>query len=201
MTMVIFERARLPATPWKNGGGVTREIACVPPQSGMHDFDWRLSIAHIACDGDFSVFEGVDRVITLLEGAGVQLHSPSGGVEHRLDTPGSPFAFPGDVPVHARLLAGDCHDLNVMTRRGVCRAEVSVLKPGDVLATCTAGLLLALQGSWRLDAKGLGPESAASLNVAADSGVWWHQEMLTWRAQSPHTDAALLTVRILPATP
>ena len=73
-----FTREALTATPWKNGGGVTREIVCQPPGAGMDAFDWRVSIAHIASDGPFSAFAGVDRIITLLEGAGVRLHSTDG---------------------------------------------------------------------------------------------------------------------------
>jgi environmental stress-induced protein Ves len=39
-------RARdVPATPWKNGGGVTREIAVHPQGAGFDDFVWRLSMA------------------------------------------------------------------------------------------------------------------------------------------------------------
>jgi environmental stress-induced protein Ves len=78
----------------------------------MQNFDWRISIAHIASDGDFSVFAGVDRVITLLEGGFVQLSSAYGSVLHALDTPLQPF---GDAKVRGSLLDGDCHDLNVMT--------------------------------------------------------------------------------------
>lgn len=59
--------------PWKNGGGMTRELVCQPPDADMDSFDWRVSIAHIASDGPFSSFSGVDRIITLLSGGGVHL--------------------------------------------------------------------------------------------------------------------------------
>jgi environmental stress-induced protein Ves len=71
-----------------------------------------LAIAHIVSGGEFSVFAGVDRVITLLEGGFVQLSSAYGSVLHALDTPLQPF---GDAKVRGSLLDGDCHDLNVMT--------------------------------------------------------------------------------------
>jgi environmental stress-induced protein Ves len=99
MPIHLFERAQLRATPWKNGGGVTREIACHPPQAGMQNFDWRISIAHIASDGDFSVFAGVDRVITLLEGGGVQLSRSAWPFAERglprLECDGAPRRVPG----------------------------------------------------------------------------------------------------------
>ncbi|WP_290687994.1 MULTISPECIES: HutD family protein [unclassified Haematobacter] len=105
--------------PWKNGGGLTREIARAP-ETG--EFDWRLSMATVAEDGAFSTFPGVDRTLTVLTGAGIVL--TVAGREARL-TPGVPFAFPGDVPAASRLLAGEVTDLNVMTRRGRVSHEVT----------------------------------------------------------------------------
>jgi hypothetical protein len=43
--------------PWKNGGGVTREVAACYPQGGDgQDFLWRVSIATVAGNGPFSHF-------------------------------------------------------------------------------------------------------------------------------------------------
>jgi environmental stress-induced protein Ves len=100
---------------WRNGGGVTAEIAVVPDAG---EFDWRVSMAEVASDGAFSVFPGVDRVLTVIAGDGLTLE-----IDGRPAAPGhEPFAFPGDVPCFARLTAGPITDLNVMTRRGRCRA-------------------------------------------------------------------------------
>ena len=71
MTFERFALQDLPGTPWKNGGGITREIVCWPPGSGLDDFWWRASVATIDAAGPFSAFPGVDRTIMLLEGAGV----------------------------------------------------------------------------------------------------------------------------------
>ena len=54
--------------PWKNGGGVTREVAAFPDGAGFDDFLWRISMAEVRADGPFSVFPGVDRVLAVLEG-------------------------------------------------------------------------------------------------------------------------------------
>ncbi|MGO2464335.1 MAG: HutD family protein, partial [Serratia proteamaculans] len=43
MSLTRFDFASLPVTPWRNGGGETREIASWP--LGAQDFDWRASIA------------------------------------------------------------------------------------------------------------------------------------------------------------
>ncbi|HZF82215.1 MAG TPA: HutD family protein, partial [Burkholderiaceae bacterium] len=39
-----FKLHELPVSPWKNGGGSTREILCWPPGADMHGFDWRVSV-------------------------------------------------------------------------------------------------------------------------------------------------------------
>ena len=93
-----FDRAQLVATPWKNGGGVTREIVRRPLGANMESFDWRVSIAEDSVNGEFSRFPGVDRVIVLLEGESCALDS----VNHRVDTPLVPFSFSGDEPIGHR---------------------------------------------------------------------------------------------------
>ena len=48
MSATRFALADIVPTPWKNGGGATREIACWPPGTGLDSFDWRISVATIA---------------------------------------------------------------------------------------------------------------------------------------------------------
>ena len=48
MSLQFFDLATVPATPWKNGGGSTRELACWPLGAGMDAFGWRVSVATIA---------------------------------------------------------------------------------------------------------------------------------------------------------
>lgn len=179
--------------PWKNGGGTTREIVCRPPGTGMDGFDWRVSIATIAAAGPFSAFPGVDRVIMLLEGAGVRLHARASGVDHRLDTPLLPFAFAGDVALDCDLLGGPSTDFNVMTRRGKLRAEVQVLHAAGNIDPAGRGLLLALLGPWHLQT-----EVEPSLTCEAGTGVWWTSTMQGWQATPQTHDAALVVVRLLP---
>jgi uncharacterized protein len=110
--------------PWKNGGGMTTEIAVSPVGAGFSDFEWRVSMAQVAADGPFSQFPGIDRSLALLDGAGLDLDVAGRGmIEVR---PGGPPAvFPGDVAAASRLLAGPITDLNIMTRRGKWRHELS----------------------------------------------------------------------------
>ncbi len=186
MALHRFDIASLPATPWKNGGGVTREIVCSPTGAGMEGFDWRVSIATIDKAGPFSAFADVDRVIMLLEGAGVHLRSRHGRIDHFLDVPHVPFAFGGDVALDCELLAGTSTDFNVMTRRGRLRADVRVLHEGGDIAPVGRGLLLALRGPWRLN----------DIDCASGTGFWWDSETHGWQAASRDVDAALVAVRI-----
>jgi environmental stress-induced protein Ves len=189
MTLHRFDVQDVPAMPWKNGGGVTREIVCMPPGAGMGDFDWRVSIAHIAGDGQFSAFPGIDRVITLLSGGGVHLLGDDGLVNHRLDTPLAPFAFAGEAAIHARLLAGDCHDFNLMTRRAVCSASLQVLRSACEWPVAAQGLLMAVLGSWRLE----GPSTHTLL---PQQGLWWSDADTPWRLCPQSPDAALFALNI-----
>lgn len=110
--------------PWKNGGGETTEIAIAPEGAPLDAFDWRVSTARVASDGPFSIFPGIDRSLTVLEGAGIALDL-QGRATATLTPESPPYAFPGDLLLNARLVDGPIVDLNVMTRRGRARCVVS----------------------------------------------------------------------------
>ena len=140
MALQHFDLGQVPATPWKNGGGATRALACWPPGADMEQFDWRVSVATIAHSGPFSRFAGVDRVITLLTGDGVHLRQSGTGIDHRLEKPLQPFAFAGDGGMDCDLLGGTSTDFNLMTRRGRWRGAVQVLQnPAELPARPAAG--------------------------------------------------------------
>ena len=195
MSATRFALADIVPTPWKNGGGATREIACWPAGTGLDSFDWRISVATIAADGAFSVFAGIDRSITLLSGDGVLLHGEHG--THRLDQPLVPFAFDGETPIRATLLGGASEDFNVMTRRGRCRADVKVWRYAvDGPSTPPhAALLLAVQGDWRCAVAGDAPTL-----LTPGSGLWWSpaaaRPAISVQPQPRADDPALLAVII-----
>lgn len=111
---------RAPA-PWKNGGGVTTEVAIFPAGAGLDDFQWRISTADIVADGPFSSFPDVDRTLIMLEG-GIRL-AVAGGIPVELTRASPPHAFAGDQAASAQLMTPAARDLNVMVRRGRWRAE------------------------------------------------------------------------------
>ena len=113
-------------TPWKNGCGRTTEIAVGPPDAGLADFAWRVSVADIEQDGVFSVFPGVARTLVLLAGDGMRLTGAGAPLE--LHAPFEPVTFAGDAPVMCALVGGPVRDFNLMVRRDVHRGEVIVVR-------------------------------------------------------------------------
>ncbi|MFJ7352672.1 HutD family protein [Phyllobacterium sp. NPDC097923] len=117
--------------PWKNGKGVTTEIAVFPEGASVDSFDWRISMANVPDSGPFSAFPGIDRVLAVLEGEMVL------GVDGRPPEtlgPLSPaIAFPGDTPTSAVVLR-EVTDLNVMVRRGTFSARVRRMVDASIKA-------------------------------------------------------------------
>ena len=126
--MRLVRACDLVRTPWKNGGGTTAEIAVEPQRADLDGFDWRVSMADVAGDGPFSRFPGIDRTLTLVEGAGMDLVID--GQQRRLDRSHPMQVFAGEATTTASLVDGPIRDFNVMTRRSRLRHVVSLVEPG-----------------------------------------------------------------------
>jgi uncharacterized protein len=113
MNWNIVRLADIPATPWRNGGGVTRELAMWPDAG---DWAWRMSVADVDKSGPFSKFDGIERWFAVLEGAGVQLDVA--GVPHRVTAGDAPLLFDGGADTDCELIDGKTRDFNLMVRRG-----------------------------------------------------------------------------------
>ncbi|MES2101444.1 MAG: HutD family protein [Pseudomonadota bacterium] len=186
-----FDLQAIAPQPWKNGAGLTREIAFGGASAAQ--FDWRISLAEVARDAPFSAFPGVDRCIVLLRGAGMRLRSARGAIEpaidHALTTPLAPFRFPGDVALDATLVDGACSDFNVMTRRGVFRSAVTCERSATALRGGDVTLLLCSVGEWQVG----GDESST---LAPMQALLWRASVESLRV-APSSDAsALLVVRL-----
>ena len=158
--------------PWKNGGGTTTEIAAFPEGAGLDTFGWRISMARVEADGPFSAFPGIERTLSVIEGAGITLDFGGGRVED-LSIASEPLPFPGDAPVSAALSRGAITDLNVMTRRGVFSHRVEVIR-GAAQSSLAAGreaLLVLLSGG------------AARLNAASRSAALNDRDCLRLEAR------------------
>jgi environmental stress-induced protein Ves len=119
----ILRAADRPAIAWKNGGGITHDVAVSPPGLAWDGFDWRISIAKIAAGGPFSRFPGIDRRLVVLDGK-VAL-TVEGREAVMLDPDSDPLDFPGEAAVDAALVGGPSMDMNVMTRRGRFVSRIS----------------------------------------------------------------------------
>lgn len=127
MSWHVVHLAHVPATHWRNGGGLTRELVAQPAGA---DWQWRLSVAEVAADGPFSRFEGVTRWFAVLQGAGVLLNvaTPSdagGATEHRLTVHDAPLCFDGAASTACRLIDGPTQDFNLMLRDSCLPARMA----------------------------------------------------------------------------
>lgn len=123
----IFSRDTLAPSSWKNGGGVTREIAV--STSGQPW--WRLSIADVTENGAFSSFEGLERILTVIEGAGMVLARKAGDLVAGLH---APVRFSGAERIVGLLPNGPIQDFNVMFDPCGLNASVLILHGDDIAA-------------------------------------------------------------------
>lgn len=167
MTFPLLSAADRVAVPWKNGGGITYEVAAWPPGADFDSFDWRVSMAEVRVDGPFSSFPGIDRIMAVLEG---RLRLCVEGQPPALLSWRTPHAaFPGDAPTRAKVEAGPVLDLNVMARRGRIRPTLDRLDAPALLAATRADrLIVAVGGAVRVGGLKLGPLDA--VHVPPNSG-------------------------------
>jgi len=188
----LYDSARLPVSPWRNGGGETREIISYPP--GSPDFDWRISIATIAADGAFSSFPGVDRIITLLSGD-VTLYRHD-ALYRRLPLH-QPFAFAGEEPINARLSGQTSTDFNLMARRNAYRPDAGIATIRFAPASAVAGVVYVLAGQWQHQ----------QTLLSAGQGAWWENRggafiplsadaRLLWGTLEPREQATPLRLEV-----
>lgn len=147
--------------PWRNGGGVTRELLAWPAAEA---WKVRMSVAEVALDGPFSRFDGVERWFAVLAGAGVRLRLA--GETHELTAADAPFQFDGGAATDCALVAGPTQDFNLMLRGGHGRmARVR----GAVERSARAGQMVAVYGAGPAALAGPGDEQ---LEVAPGTLAW-----------------------------
>lgn len=149
MALQLISAEQWQTQAWKNGGGITYQLARSDDNAGMR---WRVSIAEVASDGPFSRFEQTDRIIMLLQGNGFCLH----GAEDQpvvLDKALVPFAFAGETTVDCTLIDGPVRDFNLMTRRSDVKASLQVLSVTEPLSFTLANESLLYLASGQLQVR------------------------------------------------
>lgn len=134
MSWALVSLQEVTPQPWRNGGGVTRELLAWP--SGK-DWRMRMSVADVQAAGPFSRFEGLERWFAVLQGEGVELRLDQ--ASHRLTRGSEPFQFDGSVAVDCTLLGGPTRDFNLMAPPAAAR--MVRVRGRFEIATSGAGLL------------------------------------------------------------
>jgi len=179
MSWNLVQLGQVPATPWANGGGITRELLAWPQ---CEDWTVRLSVAEIGADGPFSRLPGVRRWFAVLSGQGVMLRI--GDQMHELGTSSRPLQFDGAVQTDCELLGGATRDFNLMLRQGTARMT---RVGGNCSMSCKASSLIAVYAggyaataSWGSECLAIPPNTLAwrildsdgLVQLAGDDALW-----------------------------
>ena len=181
MALQRFSVDALVETAWKNGAGRARDIVTWPTGASNETFAWRASLVSLERDAPFSIFDGIDRSIVLVDGDEASLVADD-GASRRLARD-VPFAFDGGRAMRCTV-AGASTDFNAMTRRDAWTHALAIVGTSTTVES-SHGVLLALAGTWTLD----------DATLAPGQGVWWADEATTWRARTNDAGARLLTLR------
>jgi len=121
--LTILSPETFKTIPWKNGSGHTTELA-INSGGNLDNFDWRLSIASVVNDGDFSNFSGYQRNLVLIEGKGLILDHRNGDID-KLTNLLDIAHFDGGSKTYGSLVNGGIKDFNIMTKQNSYTAEVN----------------------------------------------------------------------------
>ena len=126
--------------PWKNGGGVTHDIADASrpgaDPAGWEGMVWRLGRTAIVQPGSFSDLTGYERLQAVIVGSGLVLEGASGEIDLR--RPFTPVRYDGGLPLVSRLENGPVEVVNLIVDRALCRADLAAPEPGETLALAPA---------------------------------------------------------------
>ena len=153
------------AVPWRNGGGVTRQLLAWPDPR-----DWllRVSVADIHASGPFSQFPGVDRWFAVLAGGAVRLATADTAPLELTVTHTALHAFPGEATTYCTALGAATRDFNLMARRGRVALQQRPLCESAVLETAAAGA-----GLFVAQATDAGEDSGPVATLPAMALAWW----------------------------
>jgi environmental stress-induced protein Ves len=131
----IIRQADLHPEPWKNGGGITRQICSETAEEGLL---WRLSLADVSSDGAFSTFPNMMRVLTVVQGAGIDLYGADTAL---VAAPFKPLRFDGAMSLDGVLRDGKIVNFNLIHHAQHIRSDVTVLHGPSPVIPLTSGAL------------------------------------------------------------
>jgi hypothetical protein len=124
--LTIISPDQFKTIPWKNGKGITTELA-INEGGTLDDFAWRLSIASVVENGEFSNFTGYWRNLVLISGTGISLQhalNDKTKTDH-LSELLQISSFDGASKTQGRLVNDKITDFNIMVKMGEYKNEVS----------------------------------------------------------------------------
>ncbi len=181
LALTTLHPADFTRTPWKNGGGVSIDIAAEydaeAPAGTGGSLVWRLGRTTIASAGPFSDLTGYDRQQVVVAGRGLVLETPQGEIDLRL--PFQPVAYDGGLAITSRLEDGPVEVVNLIADRSRTRIAITVitqgaampLEPGIHLVYAAAGPLAVALGE-----QALAVASDHALRVDAGRAATLHGE-------------------------
>lgn len=111
--MAIVPESAWRVQPWKNGGGVTREILRWPDTD---DYDLRVSLADVTRSGPFSTFPGYSRFVVWIGPNPIELMV--GRQQLTFATERAASHLLGNPAISATLPAGPTRLLNLIIKDG-----------------------------------------------------------------------------------
>lgn len=199
------------AMPWRNGRGTTLEIGRAP--AAAEPFLWRLSLARIEEDGDFSAYPGYRRALVLISGKSLRLRFRGQG-ECQLGPTKRTARFEGDWITRGTIGAGPCTDLSLIVRKGAPAQRAAIVRAPRVWTLKKArsitlspelhGAIFVLEGSISVRAAGgartrvlasldtllLDPGPTRTLTLRNRGTTPARLALLRWRAGDAHHDTA-----------
>jgi hypothetical protein len=155
--MILLDPTTYRRTPWKNGGGVSVEIAAQHDPAlgkGWSGLVWSVSRTGFEATSPFSDLAGTDRIIAVIAGRGLVLRARDGGADVVVGPPFNPAAFDGGRRLDG-VPDGPVSVANVMGRRGHVRIGMRFLQAGQaghfapdvlLLHACAGPVTLAIDG-------------------------------------------------------
>ncbi|MFT5757770.1 MAG: environmental stress-induced protein Ves [Alteromonadaceae bacterium] len=119
----IIHSSQFKTLPWKNGKGETIELA-INDNANLDNFTWRISMASVVEDGQFSDFSGYMRNLVLIEGQGLNLQHDHNAID-KLNNLLDLATFDGGCSTVGNLHDGGIIDFNIITAKDKYQTNVS----------------------------------------------------------------------------
>ncbi len=146
---------RFIAFPWKNGQGVTMDIAAAHAAGGRpgdwETVQWRFGRTGIGKPGPFSDMAGFERLQVVVKGRGLRLRAAD-GTEIDVRAPFVPVRFDGGTKIDSVLDDGPVEVVNLIVRRDFADGGLFVAPAGSA-AVLVPGVhvVYAPEGALELD--------------------------------------------------